>query len=79
VKAKLIKNETEYAAALARVDKLMDAKAGASHGDKLKALSLLIHEYEERTFPIAKPDLTQGAKGKDAKKDEAQSPADLNV
>jgi HTH-type transcriptional regulator/antitoxin HigA len=56
MKAKLIKTESDYAAALARVDKLMDAKAGTPQGDELEVLSLLIHDYEERVFPIAKPD-----------------------
>ena len=56
MKTKLIKTESEYAAALARVDKLMDAKPGTPQGDALEILSLLIHDYEERVFPIAKPD-----------------------
>ena len=56
MKIKVIKTESEYAAALARVEKLMDAKPGTSSGDELEILSLLIHDYEERVFPIAKPD-----------------------
>ncbi len=56
MKAKVIKTESEYATALARVEKLMDAKPGTSHGDELEILSLLIHAYEERVFPIDKPD-----------------------
>ena len=56
MKTKLIKTEFEYAAALARVDKLMDSKPGTPQGDELEIFSLLIHDYEERVFPIAKPD-----------------------
>jgi HTH-type transcriptional regulator/antitoxin HigA len=56
MKTRLIKTEPEYAAALARIEKLMDAKPRSSQGDELEVLSLLIHEYEERVFPIAKPD-----------------------
>ena len=56
MKAKVIKTETEYAAALARVEKLMDAKPGTSQGDELEVLSLLVHDYEERVFPMDKPD-----------------------
>jgi HTH-type transcriptional regulator / antitoxin HigA len=56
MKAKVIKTESEYATALARVEKLMDAKPRTSHGDELEILSLLIHDYEERVFPIDKPD-----------------------
>jgi HTH-type transcriptional regulator/antitoxin HigA len=56
MKTKVIKTESEYAAALARVEKLMDAKPDTSQGDELEILSLLIHDYEERVFPIDKPD-----------------------
>ena len=56
MKTKLIKTESEYEAALARVDKLMDAKSGTARGDELEVLSLLIHDYEARVFPMAKPD-----------------------
>jgi HTH-type transcriptional regulator/antitoxin HigA len=56
MKAKLIKTENDYAAALARIEKLMDARPGTSQGDDLEILSLLVHDYEEKVFPIAKPD-----------------------
>jgi len=47
MKAKVIKTASEYAAALARIDKLMDAKANTPQGEELELLSLLVHEYEE--------------------------------
>jgi HTH-type transcriptional regulator/antitoxin HigA len=56
MKTKVIKTESEYAAALARVDKLMDAKPHTPQGDELEILSLLIHDYEGRVFPVARPD-----------------------
>jgi HTH-type transcriptional regulator / antitoxin HigA len=56
MKTKVIKTKSEYTTALARVEKLMDAKSGSSQGDELEILSLLIHDYEERVFPIDKPD-----------------------
>jgi HTH-type transcriptional regulator / antitoxin HigA len=56
MKAKVVKTESEYAAALARVGKLMDAKRNTPQGDKLELLSLLVHDYEERVFPVGKPD-----------------------
>jgi len=56
MKAKVIKTAPEYAAALARIDKLMDAKANTPQGEELELLSLLVHEYEENVFPIDKPD-----------------------
>ncbi len=56
MRAKIIKTKTEYAAALARLEKLMDATPNTAEGDELELLSLVVHDYEERTFPIDKPD-----------------------
>ena len=56
MKAKVIKTKAEYEAALARIDKLMDAAANTTRGDELGLLSLLVHDYEEKKFPIDKPD-----------------------
>ena len=56
MKTKLVKTESDYAAALARVEKLMESKPNTPQGDELEVLSLLIHDYEERVFPIDKPD-----------------------
>jgi HTH-type transcriptional regulator/antitoxin HigA len=56
MKIKVIKSASEYGVALARVEKLMDAKPGTAPGDELEILSLLIHDYEGKVFPIDKPD-----------------------
>ena len=56
MKAKVVKSESEYAAALARIEKLMDAKRNTPQGDELELLSLLVHDYEQKVFPIDKPD-----------------------
>ena len=56
MRAKVIKTEAEYADALARIEKLMDAKAGTARGDELELLALLVHTYEEARFPIDQPD-----------------------
>lgn len=56
MKTKLTKTESEHTAALARIEKLMDAKPGTAQGDELEVLSLSIHDYEEKVFPIDKPD-----------------------
>jgi HTH-type transcriptional regulator/antitoxin HigA len=56
MKTKVIKTISEYTTGLARVEKLMDAQPGTAQGDELEILSLLIHDYEERVFPIDKPD-----------------------
>ncbi len=56
IKAKIIKTESEYEAALARIEKLMDAKRNTPQGDELELLTLLVHDYEDRVYPMAKPD-----------------------
>lgn len=56
MKAKVIKTEAEYASALARIEKLMDARPSTPQGDELELLSLLVHAYEAKVFPIDKPD-----------------------
>ncbi len=56
MKAKVIKTKAEYEAALARIDTVMDARRNTPQGDELELLSLLVHDYEERVFPIDKPD-----------------------
>jgi antitoxin component HigA of HigAB toxin-antitoxin module len=45
MKTKVIKTESDYAAALERVEKLMDAKPGNAQGDELEVLSLLVHWF----------------------------------
>jgi HTH-type transcriptional regulator / antitoxin HigA len=56
MKVKVIRTKSAYLTALARIEKLMDAKPGTSQGDELDLLSLLVHDYEEKHFPISKPD-----------------------
>jgi len=52
---RLIKTDSEHEAALARIDKLMDAKAGTPRGDELELLAMLVERYEQENFPIARP------------------------
>ena len=54
--AKVIKNETEYEAALARINELMDADPGTREGDELELLVTLVELYEKKTHPIGLPD-----------------------
>ena len=56
MKPKVIKTEAEYSAAVARIEKLMAAKLNTPQGDELELLSLLVHDYEEKAFPMDKPD-----------------------
>lgn len=53
---KVIKNEGDYEAALARIDKLLDAEYGTEEGDELELLSALVELYERRTHTIDAPD-----------------------
>jgi HTH-type transcriptional regulator/antitoxin HigA len=55
MKAKIIKTKRENEAALARVDRLMDAAPNTPQGDELELLSLLVHDHEEKEFPVDKP------------------------
>ncbi|MEI6819407.1 MAG: transcriptional regulator [Verrucomicrobiota bacterium] len=56
MKPKIIKTEEEYAAALALVETLMDAKAGSPKEEELELWSLLVERYEQEQFPIDLPD-----------------------
>lgn len=53
---KLIKTKKDYEAALARIEELMDAKAGSPEGDELELLTALVELYEESRFPVRLPD-----------------------
>ncbi len=52
ISAKVIKTESEYEAALARIEKLMDAKRNTAQGDELELLAQLVHDYEDRVYPM---------------------------
>lgn len=52
----LIRTEDDYRAALARVDKLMEAEAGTPDGDELEHLAMVIEAYENKHHPIGLPD-----------------------
>lgn len=52
---KPLKNETDYDAALTRIDQLMDSELGTSEGDELDVLSVLIEKYEDINHPIEAP------------------------
>ncbi len=54
MKAKVIKTERDYKAALAYVERLMEQPSPDQ--DELELWSLLIEKYEEERFPIAAPD-----------------------
>ncbi len=51
-----IKNETDYEAALAEIDGLMNAEPDTPEGDRLDVLATLVEAYETRHFAIDAPD-----------------------
>ena len=50
-----LKTESDYQKALARIEALMDAKAGTKELDELKHLTLLVEAYEDMHYPIGSP------------------------
>lgn len=61
---KLIKNDQDHAAAIARVSKLMDKDLvpGSKEADELEVLALLIERYEQEKFSIDMPDPIEAIK-----------------
>jgi len=53
---KPIRNESDYDAALAEVEGLMDARPGTRKGDRLDVLVTLLEAYEEKRWHIDPPD-----------------------
>jgi HTH-type transcriptional regulator/antitoxin HigA len=59
---KPIRNEKDYDAALAEVERLWGAKAGTPRGDRLDVLATLIEAYEAEHFPMDPPDPIEAIK-----------------
>lgn len=55
-KIKVISTRKEYKQALQTIESLWDAKPGTDEHDRLEVLSLLVEDYEKRTFPMEDPD-----------------------
>ena len=53
---KPIRNERDYDAALAAVDRLMGAEPGTPESDDLETLVTLVETYEATRWPVAAPD-----------------------
>ncbi len=62
MEAKIIKSETEYEAALAHVETLMDAAPGSPAEAELELFAMLIEQYEEAYYPIDLPDPIEAIK-----------------
>ena len=53
---KIIKTETDYEAALERIEELMDTAPGTPEEDELDVLALLVETYEKKQYPIGMPE-----------------------
>ncbi|KRW69514.1 transcriptional regulator [Pseudomonas sp. TTU2014-096BSC] len=47
-----IRNEEDYAAAMARIDELWGADSGTAEADELEVLALLVGKYEDEHYPM---------------------------
>jgi len=52
---KPIHSEADHAAALERIEALMDAEPGTPEGDELDILATLVEVYEQRHYPMDAP------------------------
>lgn len=50
-----IRSEGDHAAALARIEALLDADPGSPEAEELEIWATLVDAYEARTFPIRAP------------------------
>lgn len=59
---KPIKTERDYRNALKQIEKLWDAKANTSKGDRLEVLITLVEAYEQKHYKIEPPDAIEAIK-----------------
>ena len=59
---KPIRNDADYEAALAEVERLWGSKLGTPRGDRLDILATLIEAYEDKQFPMGPPDPIEAIK-----------------
>ncbi|MBF0544981.1 MAG: transcriptional regulator [Candidatus Riflebacteria bacterium] len=55
---KPIKSEKDYEMVLEEIDRLIEAEPGSPESDQLEILSILLHDYEERNYPIYTSDIS---------------------
>jgi HTH-type transcriptional regulator / antitoxin HigA len=62
---RVIKNNTQYEDALARVHDLMqkNLKPESKESDELEVLSILIKKYEQEHYPVPKPSVGKLKRG----------------
>lgn len=59
---KPIKTDTDYRAALKRLEAIFDAKLGTPESDELEILGLIVDNYETKHYPIQAPDPIEAIK-----------------
>jgi len=59
---KLIKTESDYQAALKRLEIIFDAEIGTQESDEADILGLIIDDYEKKHYPIEAPDPIEAIK-----------------
>ena len=57
-----IRNEADYEAALAEIERLFDAAPNTSESDRLDVLTTLVEAYEMHHYPIPEPDPVEAIK-----------------
>lgn len=57
-----IKTETDYQAALQRIEEIFDAEPNTPEGDELDVLTTLVEVYEVRKFVMETPDPVEAIK-----------------
>jgi HTH-type transcriptional regulator / antitoxin HigA len=62
MKPKVIKTQTDYQAALAHLEALMDAQPGTRQEEELELFAVLLESYEREHFPIGLPDPVEAIK-----------------
>ncbi|MDR3689512.1 MAG: helix-turn-helix domain-containing protein [Fimbriimonas sp.] len=51
-----VRNEVDYDEALKRIDELFNAAVGTPEFDEFDILTILVHDYEQKHYPIGTPD-----------------------
>jgi HTH-type transcriptional regulator / antitoxin HigA len=59
---KPIKTESDYKAALKRLEEIFNAKPGTPESDELEILGLIVDDYENKHYPIEAPDPIEAIK-----------------
>ena len=59
---KPIRNEADYEAALAEIERLWGARADTAEGDRLDILATLVDAYENEYYPMDQPDPIEAIK-----------------